>query len=527
MKKLFALLSIFFALNVSFGQSKSIEVLKGESWWGGMTALGSKAPFGPSLGKVNFTKSNLNNQSTGFLVSNAGRYIFSTNVFDLEFDGKTLKLTGDGVDTIEVRKVGKTLRQAYMAAAQRHFKTDGKVPPKEFFTKPQYNTWIELNYNQTQKGVEDYADAILANGLPAGIIMIDDSWQSYQGCWTFRGERFENPKAMIDKLHQEGFKVMVWISPFVSPDSHEATLLNRTNYLIKDKNGRPALINWWNGTSNCYDFTNPEAKAYFVDYLKGIQAKYGVDGFKFDAGDIHFYTPLTQSYYKADAVPTDHMLAWSEIGLAFPYNEYRATWNSQGHPLVQRLGDKDYSWKALSSLIPEMINAGLCGYAFTCPDMIGGGQWGSFENLDQNTIDQDLIVRSAQVHALMPMMQFSVAPWRILDKEHMDAIKKVVKIRSEFIDHIYKEAENSAKTGEPIIRNMEYNYALKGFSDCKDQFAIGEELIVAPILNKEGTRTVRLPRGKWADDLGVIHRGPRVIEINAPIDRLPYFKLVK
>ena len=40
-----------------------------------------------------------------------------------------------------------------------------------------------------------------------------------------------------------------------------------------------------------------------------------------------------------------------------------------------------------------------------------GGQFTSF--LDDAPIDQELVVRSTQVHALMPMMQFSVAPWRI------------------------------------------------------------------------------------------------------------------
>ena len=49
-----------------------------------------------------------------------------------------------------------------------------------------------------------------------------------------------------------------------------------------------------------------------------------------------------------------------------------------GEALVQRLGDKDYSWNAVGLLIPDMIAAGLLGYAYACPDMIGGGQFASF-----------------------------------------------------------------------------------------------------------------------------------------------------
>jgi alpha-glucosidase len=47
--------------------------------------------------------------------------------------------------------------------------------------------------------------------------------------------------------------------------------------------------------------------------------------------------------------------------------------------------------------------------------LIGGGEARSFS--DAAKFDPELVVRSAQVHALMPMMQFSVAPWRVLNAE--------------------------------------------------------------------------------------------------------------
>ena len=89
--------------------------------------------------------------------------------------------------------------------------------------------------------------------------------------------------------------------------------------------------------------------------------------------------------------------------------------------------------------IPDMIAAGLLGYTFVCPDMIGGGEFTSF--LNQATIDQDLIVRSAQVHALAPMMQFSVAPWRVLDAAHLAAVKRAVALRMRFTPRILDSFE--------------------------------------------------------------------------------------
>ncbi len=55
-------------------------------------------------------------------------------------------------------------------------------------------------------------------------------------------------------------------------------------------------------------------------------------------------------------------------------------------------------------LIPHILVAGVVGYNFTCPDMVGGGELTAFQSTTE--LDQELIVRSAQTHALMPMMQF-------------------------------------------------------------------------------------------------------------------------
>ncbi|VAW23213.1 hypothetical protein MNBD_BACTEROID01-1875 [hydrothermal vent metagenome] len=57
--------------------------------------------------------------------------------------------------------------------------------------------------------------------------MIDDNWQEDYGKWDFHPGRFPNPKGMMDSLHQMGFKVMVWICPFVSPDCDVAPMLEK------------------------------------------------------------------------------------------------------------------------------------------------------------------------------------------------------------------------------------------------------------------------------------------------------------
>jgi alpha-glucosidase len=61
-----------------------------------------------------------------------------------------------------------------------------------------------------------------------------------------------------------------------------------------------------------------------------MRYEYGVDGFKFDAGDNSFYDPCYIDSYRKDAISTDHTFAWAKIGLEFPFNEYRACWRMGG-----------------------------------------------------------------------------------------------------------------------------------------------------------------------------------------------------
>ena len=183
-----------------------------------------------------------------------------------------------------------------------------------------------------------------------------------------------------------------------------------------------------------------------------------------------------------------------------------------GQPLVQRLHDKSHNWEDLKKLIPHMLLEGIMGYPFSCPDMIGGGQFTSF--LDDAPIDQELVVRSTQVHALMPMMQFSVAPWRILDKKHFKAVLDAVNLRDQFKKTILDLARDASFNGEPIVRSMEYVFPYKGYYKIEDQFMLGNNILVAPYLSKgEGTREVIIPKGKWKSDTGKIYKGGKSITL--------------
>lgn len=528
MKHLKTALLLLVAATMTFGanaqEKQEITMLEGEKWWGSVTDLGNIMPFdSETTVRFNHQTQNFNNQTTPLLVSNKGRYIWSDSPFKAQIkDGKITLEAARG--TIECIQAGSNLREAFVAASKAHFPASGTVPPDLFFSVPQYNTWIELVYNQNQADILKYAHSIVDNGFPTGILMIDDNWQKYYGNFEFRPDRFPDPKGMVKELHELGFKVMLWVSPFVSPDSQEYRWLRRKGYLVKTADGsRPAILDWWNGLSACYDLSNPEAFEYFRKTLADMQEEFGIDGFKFDAGDPERYQAKDIKPFDGKSFDTEQTELWAKLGLLFPYNEFRACWKMGGEALVQRLGDKEYSWDGVARLVPSMIAAGLLGHPYTCPDMIGGGQFGSFIDIDEDKFDQSLIVRSCQIHSMMPMMQFSVAPWRILSEENLNICREYALLHQEMGDYILEQARYSAQTGEPIVRSMDYMFPGEGFEDCNDQYMLGDRYLVAPVMDTGTSRSVQLPKGKWVDEYGKKYKGGKTYVIEVPLSRLPRF----
>jgi len=497
------------------------STLRAEHWWGFSVGEGHNQPY-TSFRSFDMQHEDANNQLSPLLISDEGRYLWTDTAIIFSFkDGQPV--LPKGVESAIHQAATPTLRGAYMEAMQTYFPPSRQLPDSLFFTRPQYNTWIELMYNQNQQDILRYAHSIVDNGMPAGILMIDDNWQRYYGNFDFKSERFPDAKAMIEELHSMGFKVMVWVCPFVSADSPEARALNTNRYLLRANRRDMAILRWWNGASACYDLTRPEAMAAFVDALTYAQQTYGIDGFKFDAGDNNCYA---STYLATKMQPVDHCQSYARLGLLFPYNEFRSCWKMGNQPLVQRLGDKDYSWEAVQQLIPQMCVAGMLGYAYACPDMIGGGQWTSFLNVESDQFDQALIVRSAQVHALMPMMQFSVAPWRVLSEENFAIVKRMAQLHADFAPYLWTCAKQSAQTGEPIVRSMEYAFPHQGLAECKDQFMLGEKYLVAPVVDQCLKREVTLPKGMWRDELGKRYKGGKTYTIDVPLSRLPYFEKI-
>lgn len=196
-------------LSAASPDTVKLTVGNDEFWWAGISSLGHEMPYdATTVAEYDLWGNNAGNQAQPLLLSSKGRYVWCEEPIKFSFKNGQLVVTSrDGA--IISGKAGHNLKEVYQYVSNTYFPPSGEVPPEMFFTHPQYNTWIELMYNQNERDILNYAQSILDNGFPPGVIMIDDNWQASYGTWRFSADKFSNPKGMIKKLHEMGFKVML------------------------------------------------------------------------------------------------------------------------------------------------------------------------------------------------------------------------------------------------------------------------------------------------------------------------------
>ena len=120
--------------------------------------------------------------------------------------------------------------------------------------------------------------------------------------------------------------------------------------------------------------------------------------------------------------------------------------------------------------------------------------------MEKAGLDEELFVRHCEIACLMPAMQFSAAPFRILSRKNFACILKSIEVRKKFLPYIMEELRKTSVTGEPLIRYLAYEFPEEYVENVTDQFMLGGKYLVAPVYEKGKTgRSLYLPKGKWYD----------------------------
>ena len=157
-----------------------------------------------------------------------------------------------------------------------------------------YTSW----YNYYQNINED----IIIRDLEAldsrfDVFQIDDGYETYVGDWLDVDlKKFPHGlKPIFDKIHSKGYKVGLWLAPFVA-ETNSKLFKECPSWIRKDKKGRPIKAGGnWSGFYSL-DLENPEV----ISYIKKCLTHYvdmGVDFFKLDflyAGALPKYQNKTR-----------------------------------------------------------------------------------------------------------------------------------------------------------------------------------------------------------------------------------------
>ena len=402
-----------------------------------------------------------------------------------------------------------------------------------------------------------------ADDLPLDVLHLDIHFMNAFRPFTWDPQRFPDPKAFTDRLRAQGVKVVTIVDPGIklqppaegardaashpelAPQDQSYYVYNQgkaQDFFLKRKDGGTYIARVWPGESVFVDFTLDRAASWWGD-LHRAYTDNGVAGIWNDMNEPSDFNDQTGKS-QMDVVTYDGgtYSAYAGNRNVFALNEARATYQGLQRLLpnqrpyvitraayagIQRYatmwaGDNRSTWDALALSLPMFMTLGLSGEPFVGSDV--GGFVGR--------ADAELLVRWYQVGFLTPFCRNHAAmdspdhePWRY-GKYYEDIIRKYLKLRYRLLPFLYTVLEESHRTGVPMFRPLLLNYQEdENTLGIDDEFMIGDDLLVAPILKPNLTaRLVYLPPGVWFDYwTGARHEGSRMVHVEAPLETVPLF----
>ena len=337
-------------------------------------------------------------------------------------------------------------------------------------------------------------------------------------------DKWPDPKAMTQTIHDNGMKVLLWQIPVLKhtsyaweqKDNDEAYMISQ-GYAVGDGAGGQyrTPTGTWFGDSLLLDFTNQSAVDWWMSKRAYLFDDIGIDGFKTDGGEMVWGRNVTFSDGSTgaemrNAYPNAYIEAY------FDFAEEKTgtgmTFSRAGTSGVQTTGaiwagDQASSFSAFRDALSAGLSAGVSGIPFWGWDL--AGFTGEFPTAE-------LYKRSTMMAAFSPIMQFHSeksnptpseerSPWNVQERTGDDTIVShfsyYVNTRMNILPYIYSEAQQCTDDGTPLMRAMFIDFPEDTNTYSLDeQYMFGRSILVAPIVNEGQTvKEVYLPDGEWID----------------------------
>jgi alpha-D-xyloside xylohydrolase len=442
-----------------------------------------------------------------------------------------------------------------------------KQPPAWVF-----GPWMSSNEWNRQSIVMEQVEKTLELNIPASVLVIeawsDENtfyiWNDAQYAqrpseevfsyadFTFPEDgRWPDPKAMVDELHRQGIKLVLWQipvyraleEPLPQHVADQAYALEH-GYCVRHPDGSPYKVrsSWFND-SLVLDATNPEALEWWLSKRAYLLEELGIDGFKTDGGEHIWGRDLVfSSGMRGDEVwnlfPNLYVGAYHDF-VSSKRNGQGVTFSRAGFTGAQAYpchwaGDENSTWEAFRVSIRCGLNIGISGVPFWGWDI--GGFSGEVPSAE-------LYLRSTAMAAFCPIMQYHSeltpehgilrdrSPWNIAQRtgmpEVIDIYRMYAHLRQRLLPYIEAEATYCSETGEPMMRPLLLDWPeIPETWGIADQYSFGRALLVAPVVEPGAKeRRLYLPPGEWRDLWdGTLSKGGCWITRQAPLSLIPVFQ---
>ena len=364
--------------------------------------------------------------------------------------------------------------------------------------------------------------------IPLDAIYLDIDYQDRNRPFTTNPKTFPDMAGLVRDLKAEDVRIVAITDLHIAAAPGQGYAPFDTgmagDHFVKAANGRVYVGKVWPGPAVFPDFSRAKTRDWWGGLYKQF-ASDGIAGFWNDMNEPAVFT------YSAKTMPLNNLHRIEEPGFAtrtathaeihniFGMENSRATYEGllklrpDERPFVltrasyaggQRYaatwtGDNMASWNQLRMTVPMLLNLGMSGFAWSGADVTGFG----------GAPSADLSTRWIEIAAFQPIFRDHSAvgtPHRELwvDGPQHEAIRKrFVEARYRLMPYLYAVADETARTGLPMMRPvfMTYPDALDSGCDDATTFLVGDKIMVAPAPFPESTGSydICLPKGGWYD----------------------------
>lgn len=405
--------------------------------------------------------------------------------------------------------------------------SDYVVPPANL-SPPPFPEWCLRHWvwedESTQESAMALVEGYLDRGIPVGAVIIDSPWETGYNTFEFDPVRYPRPREMIDRFHQLGVRVVLWITPNVNVDSPNYQEGASRRFFL----GGNLTKKWWKGTGAFIDYTNPQALNWWRRLMdKALEL--GIDGWKCDETAAYFepweelqaYSGTItarryqEMYYRDFFQYTRQRLGRDRIIMARAVDTMPFPLGSQVYAppeinFAGWAGDQQPTFTGLRLALHNVFLSAEAGYGIIGSDI--GGYFGTGKR------EKKLFVRWAQFGALCPLMenggQGEHRPWKY-DEEVLRIYRRFVLLHQELSPYLYSIGAKALASGHSVMKWIDEKAGL---------YLLGEDLLVMAVYDPSSEIQAVFPQGTWIHYWsGKEYKGGEAFEAKIPLAEYPVF----